>query len=445
MKAKGLIRIALLALVLAMLGVVGWMIRDAVRESRSNLVVFPDGSRLKLLGTGIGNARYTTEKPWHKYARRWLPNRWQGWLPSSLSISSGRDSNGMTIWFTLEDANGAKLTTLPWNWYAAVGDDGFCYPMGGGSGSSSSGGTTVFHVTLDAFPRRQPEFELRFLDSKAQVMASLRLRNPATGPFTEWTPERLPLTRTNGPIVVTLESLTERSNRFSPYSIWIAPKWKIESTDPHWRNAKPAYHTWEDVTGNRGARLSYDERAWKLQLPFRRSNPTNFLADEKFELTDLKVPEAGTFQKLEREFERLGVTFQVRCLAGAGRLFFTNGGDYAMLPSLPAGGISSGTYSYDNVTTEYWTSPKPFFLIECSPPDPLDDLRFRLVGSDQKEIPMTSNGWHGTKGGGRRYQQTFDVTNDISSMSLEVIVSRTRLVEFVIDPAEVRRPNSTNQ
>lgn len=445
MKVGGIIRVGIPLVVVIGIVALAVGIWRASRRENSGTIVFPDGSRLTVLAALRGGEKFTTERPWQKQARRWLPQKWVRWLPDAFTSSGSGDTNSLIVWFNIVDATGANTSSLPWQWFAAVGDDGFCYPMSGGSGSSSSGKTVVHQIWLRAFPRRQAEFDLRFLDANALTLGTIRLRNPVRGPFPDWTPERLPITRTNGPIVVMLESLTERSNSFSPYSTWIAPKWKLVSADTGWQTAKPGYLEYEDATGNSGGHLSFAERAWKLTLPFRKTGSASYSDEEKFLLPDLAVPEPGTLQLLQTNFQRLGVTFTIQAVAGPGRLAITNGTDFCML--IPPSGQGDGMSSYSDNTNEVamFTSRSSFFLIETSQPDPLDDIRFRLVGSDQKEIPMKSDGRYGKAGGGWRCQQKFDVTNEVSSISLEVIVSRARPVEFVIDPAEVRRIGATNR
>ncbi len=436
----------LIAVATALLVAMGWFATltfNTVRASRPQTALLADGSRLTLLGATAGDQPFTTEKPWQKSVRRVLPRQWQGWLPDVIAAPGSGSSNALIVWFTLLDAKGANVSSPPWTRLAPIGEDGFHWPASGGSGTRGAGRTTVHTAWLDAFPRRQAEFDVQLLDNNGLLVGSIRVANPFRGPFPQWTPERLPITRTNGPLTVTLESLTEHTNPSPPYSGWISPQWKMETTDPLWRGARPSYQQWSDATGNHGGRLSYEEGAWKLELPFRRPNPANYLESEKFALPGLSVPAPGTFQVLTNEFDRSGVKFKVRCLVGAGTLAITNGTNFGTLARPPGSGW--GTTSDGRDTIETWASLKPFFLIETSQPDSLDELRFNLIGSDGRNLPLESNGWFGSARGGRRYQQKFDATNGVSSITLEGIVSRARLFEFIINPAEVRRASAAVQ
>jgi hypothetical protein len=413
---------------------------QAYRSIPTQSFLLPDGSRFTLLGVTMANEKFSTDKPWHKPLRRWLPARWLNWLPASSTSSSGISStNAATIWFTLTDSAGADVNVFPWHWYGAVGDDGFEHSLGGGSGASSAGGRMIRHLDLEAFPRRQKDFDFRLLDQNRRVIGSIRLHNPARGPFPEWSPAAMPVTQTNGPVVVTLESITERTNR---YGVWLAPKWKLVATDSQWRQARPVHQVFEDATGNRGGRLSFQETAWKLTMPFRRVGWTNYSEDERIRLVGLSVPEPGTMQLLQTNFTRLGVNISVQALVGAGTLSITNGTNYGMPPLSPRTGVSS---THDGVThIQSYSSLKPFFLIEASQPAALDELQFRVIGADGNALPLENSGWYGSPGGGRRYMQKFDVTNDVRQVNLEVIVSRAKLFEFIVNPAEVQRLSNTN-
>lgn len=298
---------------------------------------------------------------------------------------------------------------------------------------------TVHDLILTAFPRRQKTFELQFFGAHMRRLGSIRVANPIKGPFPDWKPEALPITRTNGPLVVTLQSLSEHSNRFEPYNPWISAKWNLQSSEPLWQGAKPTSEEWFDATGNRGGMLSYDEHAWKLQLPFRRPDSGNYLPEEKFRMNQVNIPLPGTVQVLTNQFERLGVGFTIRCLAGVGTLVISNRTNFRMTSSTASAGASWSTSSNGRLTTESFSTPKPFFLVETTNASDLDQLRFRVLDQTGKDLSAAPNNYSGSAGKST-YQVTFDATNIDGAISLETIVSRARLLEFIIDPAEIRRP-----
>lgn len=435
MKIRVWLRVLALAVLLGVLVVGGFLGVRILARPNSRVLMLPGEIRFELIGVSKSGEEFTSEQAWQRVLRRILPGALSAKLPQAFtSRSSDGNTNTIRLWFTLTDAMAANVTTGPWQWYVAVDADGFSYPLNGGSGSSTSGGKTYHHLDLAAFPRRQKDFELRLLDGARQQVAALRLANPAPGPHPNWAAEALPITQTNGPLAVTLERLQEKGQ---DYSFWLNAKWKIAHAEPEWRNAKPAYPMYEDATGNRGGRLSFAEPAWKITMPFHRVGWSNFTATEKFRLTGLPVPEAGEMQLLQTNFSCAGVGISVQALVGEGTLCITNGTNYAMTSSLPRSGW--GRSSDGTTTVESISGMLPFFLIKTDSLPDADEVRFRVVGGDGKEIPVQDNGWSGTGDGGRRYQKLFDVTNAVDSVSLEVIVSRPRIFEFMVNPAAVQR------
>jgi hypothetical protein len=338
------------------------------------------------------------------------------------------------VFFTLVDTNGVNVPNLSWQWFRATSDDGSLYYVSSGGGVAAAGGTMAHIIWVRELPRRQKDFTLQFLDGYLQALGSVRVPNPIHGPFAQWTPERLPITHTNGPLVVTLESLAESPIMFPPNALRVSPTWKLETSDPLWRGAEPTWEQWSDATGNHGrAPFSYSERAWKLELAFRRSSSTNYRDSEKFVLPAPKPPAPGTLQMLSNQVTRLGVKFGVVWLAGAGAVYVTRGTNFSA-SLVPSGGTASG----GKTTVETWNSPKPFFMVQVSGTDSSDDeIRFRVLGSRGEELPSDRHRYNWS---GAEWQRVvFDATNGRSTVTLEGIVARARVFEFIIDPAEVKR------
>ncbi|NOS70834.1 MAG: hypothetical protein HOP33_12995 [Verrucomicrobia bacterium] len=434
MKLRKLIWISTLLVLMVSFGI--------LVKTKPQICILPDGSRFELQGTTRSHEEISTDGPFQKQLRRVLPTSWQHLMPSvATSKTLYGNSNTIALWFTLTDATGNNISGYPWSSYVTVDDDGFIYSLASGSGTLGFGAKTYHHLDLEAFPRRQKDFEVRLLDGKRLPIAKFRVKNPMRGPFPEWKTESLPVSHTNGPLAVTLERLDESSNQDGT---WVSPNWKVTAFDPNWSKAEPSYHIYEDATGNLGGRLSFREPVWKLIMPFHRHGWKNFSDDEKFVLADLAVPSNGGLQMLQTNFVRQGVKFTVQTLAGVGSLLVTNGTNYAMTSNQPRLGQASTRQG--NTHIETWSSTKPFFLIQTSEPGPLVELRFRIVGSDGKELKQEDSGWQGLPGGGgRQYQQKFDVTDALSNLTLEVTVSRARVFEFFVNPKDVRHIDSTNK
>jgi len=233
----------------------------------SGVVHLPDGSTLKLIGVTVGLAPHTTEKSWHRFAKKILPARLQRWLPVPSTGTCAGSSNSITVYF--EHAGPAVLgvTPYPWHKIAAADDQGFRFPSESGGCNSGGLGKVFRRIVVRAYPRRQRDFDLLLLGPKDEIVVRVRILNPNHGPFPEWIPERLPITRTNGPIVVTLEGLREEISSGDVRRIH--PHWRLQSSDPRWQRAGPVdFPRFVDATGNEGRFLSPKERCWKMKISF---------------------------------------------------------------------------------------------------------------------------------------------------------------------------------
>ena len=506
---------------LLLAGLVAYLAYFGVQDTSGRSVVFPNGSRLTVLGASLNGRPFTTDKPWQSALRRWLPAKWRGWLPELYSVAQGdrnvpetMGSNSLAVWFTYVDARGSNMspwisslgagvpspTPGSWMFIAAEAADGFRFGPLEHSDESlvAAGGRNLWvnRLWLEHFPRRQREFELEFFDGDKHPMGSVSVPNAANGPFPEWTPERLPIVRTNEPLVVTLQSLEEsgKASRRTPFDFgrgsdqtrWaesptmgIVVQFRLQTTDPDWEQAYiPGSRVqWSDATGNADAPLDNGEKAWKLYVEFRRSNPTHYAEAERLVLSGLTIPEPGTVQVLTNEFERLGRKFKLSFLAAAGTLAITN----ASSKAAPGGGAlrnstarSIGTvlkyglrggnvaYSGPNPNprtpgfvagtgVHMLTMTRPFFLLEASPLGPLEAVRFHVFASDGEELlpqGLPETVVYGSQRFSARstnapendiYVIEFAKTNITGTISLEIALDRARTFEFFIDPKEVKR------
>lgn len=431
------VRIVLILAAVAGAALVLWL----AASSSPRVAQLPDGTTLKVLGTSVGSAQFTTEKPWHRVAKRILPAGLQSLLPNPVNGSCSSSSNSVTIFFEHSTISGALPALNAWNRVAAVDDAGFRFPLEGGLCSFGSGtARQVQGIILLAYPRRQRDFVVQFLGPNDELLASLRFLNPVRGPFPEWTPEPLPLTRTNGPMAVTLESLTERSSQAGHR--WVEPKWHLEAVDTRWQHSRPRISTFLDPTGNEGSFLSPGEHAWKLKTTVYRERREDFRDTERLVLSGLPLPDPGGFRAMDLTTNVLGVTFLVYCLAGPGRLVISNRTARTMLP--PQSGNTSGMSSGSDGTNtwESWASDRPFLLFEASGLQPNDNLNLRLTSEDGRELQIDeSSGYHGRANqlGTRIYQRKFTPLERSKRVSLEITVNRGLDFEFLINPAEIRR------
>lgn len=417
---------------LLVIGGIGVLMSFRLGEAETRVVSFPDGSVAKVLGAVRSGSSFSSDRPWQSVLRRTLPARWQGVLPplSTLTCGSG-NTNHLVVFFELTAA-------APWSWLVAVDEAGFRYPISGGSCSSTSGARTIHGVTLFGFPRRQKTFWLEFLDQEQKLIARARVPNPLPVPPAEsaWQPQSLPTTQTNGELVLTLASIRERTNRWGSF---LNPEWQTQSLDPRWQNARMGYLRVFDPVGNEGGFLSRGERVWQLDVTFHRGEWESFDATERMVVTNLAVPNAGEMIQLDRVQDCAGAQVTVEGLYGRGTLYITNGLQRTMTVDA---GTRWGTTSSGNTVVESFGGEQPFFVVEAAGLGDRDEFRFRLTDEQGREVKLGNRGGYQYRNRARTrvYQLSLEATNEVRSLSLEVVVSRAKEFVFYISPQDIQPP-----
>src|SRR5580692_6253225 len=82
----------LAAFALVVVGVAAIVVIAIVRSSSvhgSRVVILPDGTRIEALGCVTGTNSFTSEKPWERIARKFLPAKYQDWIPQPVVSRGG--------------------------------------------------------------------------------------------------------------------------------------------------------------------------------------------------------------------------------------------------------------------------------------------------------------------------------------------------------------------
>ncbi|HTA30661.1 MAG TPA: hypothetical protein VK731_09245, partial [Candidatus Cybelea sp.] len=295
--------ILVVLLVCLVIGFAVVLARRIEADQRARFATLPDGRKLEFLGVAADGAQFTTDTGWKHIVRRFLPARFQNWLP----VFTGRsDSNAVTVFLRRTIPSGAAGGSKPWDRFVAEDFQGFQYP-GNGTSSQSYGanGGTFYGLTLPGFPRRQQQFLFRLLDKNGTALASFRVPNSLCGPFPDWRSLPLPQTLTNGPVALTLESVEKTTNRSQ--RLFLNPQFRLRAIHPAWMNARAEFQAPVDATGNEGHLVSPREPAWKLLARVNRDRSQDYSASEQWVLTNLPLPASGQFLPLDKSGECAGV------------------------------------------------------------------------------------------------------------------------------------------
>jgi len=155
---------------------------------------------------------------------------------------------------------------------------------------------------------------MRVFDRNAQQVAEFDVPFPDTSSTPEWTPDPLPVTKTDTDVRVTFSAVDMQEQPplklafplDHPRRGWrITPVFSVERNGvsaPEWKSDTT---TLTDALGNTGyswdCRLSPHERAWKLEMQLSRDDPAAFGPDEIWESPLIPLPAVDSSQSVHSE------------------------------------------------------------------------------------------------------------------------------------------------
>ena len=432
----------LLGIAVAISLAVALLLASGARPVRTATTV--GGMNVELLQVLPAGKQFTTEKPWHSWAKRILPVRYQKWIPNSSSGSCSSGTNSITVYLLVGKTNGAAGIKLPWESYRAESLDGEAFASEGGScsfGGGMRGAPQINGLSLRAFPRRDPAFILRFTKYDGTILGALRVPNPLKRSFSDWTPLPLPQASTNGDVVLSLKEISLKGYEVRRF---LSPEFALVSDNPLWSGTKVTYTTYRDATGNEGFPLSRKEPAWRVVATVHRTETKRMQDGEKLILTNLVAPGAGTFILQSEEAVLAGVRMRTSVLAGPGMLYRTNSSNWAAAPFTQNEGVSystSGSMSSGNTQVRHWGYGRPFLLIEIDGATLPDGTQLFCHAYDTEGRPLgpeRTGGYDTDKNGWQTRAIAFENWTNGALSRLEILVSRPKIFEFLIDPATVK-------
>ncbi len=436
-------RVLILVGLVAFLGLAGVLVFLSATKAPRNTTVI-GGVTVSVIDVLPAGKTFTTVKKWHPWVRKVLPARFQKWIPFSSSGSCSSGSNSVTVYLELASPSAPWMGQLPWENYRAESLDGEVFAGEGGScsfGGGMAGAPRIHGLALRAFPRRDKEFILRFTKYDGTQLGSIRVPNPVKGPFPNWKPLPMPQVITNGDVTLTLRSLTMRGPTNRPY---ISPDYMLDSGNPNWNGIRVTYTTYLDATGNEGFPLSKREPAWRIRAIVHRSEARRMLDEEKLVLANLAAPADGTFAFLSTNTVLAGVGLRTAVISGRGTLYRTNSTGWAAEPftqNEAPGYSTSGSSSYGNTEVHHWGFGRPFLLLETDSATMPDgtQLFYHAFDADGRELgPEQSNGYSTDKNGWQTRAVSFEKWTNGTLSRLEILVSRPKIFEFLVNPADTK-------
>ncbi len=416
--------------------VVAYVVIRKERERSARWVKMTDGTTLEIRAVHFGTNLVALETPLTQLARRFLPQKWATrWLPQPIT-SLGGGTNDLSIAFTRRDSAGKKLRDF-WDKIETIDSQSVVY-IDNQSNSSIDAGNELLEFSITTFPRRDERFLVRMYDRKDTLQAQFMVKNPLfPREFPVWKAEPLPQTKTNADVKVTLKGLKAHKEDDGFYC---NPDIKIEADDPSWRSRKRMYHSFVDATGNRGAFLSTNETAWRMDVALYRPDEAKFPTNLVWSLPLVSVPAALTFTNLQASNLIGGVSIQVPVICGAGTLTISNFTNFSVLG--PVSRKNGWSYSEGGRSgrIDRHSSDRPYALVEAASSGGDVDLVLRFVDAQGKVLKSNRGGAFGANDPKRglvwRHAVELLETN-VEAAALEIKVNRALNFQFMIDPREI--------
>lgn len=306
------------------------------------IVTLASGSTVTFARVDYGKKRvFEPDGSWsHKLA--FLPDSLLKRLKMYPGLGIPVESNHMVIWFYVTPQRSTDLFNSSANPFSLVDENGvesfspsfWPYSFSPATGSTGKSG---IGVDVGTFPRRSKDFRMRFYSKDAARKLTLRgemkIPNPAYGKYPEWTPEPLPVTKTNGGVAITLTQLSTGMSMFSSEPAatneesWGRACFTFAQDGKPCRDWAVDFIEFSDATGNHaqptawndeGPKSSQDvfnfraplwpaESAWNLNVAFKRKPSAKFAPGELWSITNIALPALNATNVLNLETNLNGV------------------------------------------------------------------------------------------------------------------------------------------
>jgi len=424
----------------------------AIREYRSKTFHFPDGSQVRVLGVTQGTNSLVYDPLLYRLARKFLPNNLKANIPPPVDVSDPHSDT------TDEDT----LTVLLYD--PTSKSEGSRYPIDQegnyffeSSNSGGNHGNDFRTFNLHNFPRRQKSFPVALVQGNQTNI--INVPNPYNGNFPVWNSEPLPITRSNGPVSLTLTDLT--FNQSSPGEVGeLSPTFSTATDDPKWKNAQRTGMSIQDPTGNSAyTALSYLEPVWRIRQWVIRTEFADFLPEEIQHARQLTVPQPGCAVPLNLVIRTNNTLIHIWGLAGSGTLQMTNGifpgstqqihkprRTYITFTTSDSSGQLFGC-KQSRIGTKHietWTFARPAIIYESIGLAASDNCLFFAQGEDSEpaalELPRAE------MSSGYRHKVCYQPLpyEPGAVIDLQFILSRGLQFDFYVTPKRPQVPHATD-
>ena len=402
----------------------------ASKPQRLPSITLKDGQVLELLGTTFGHNHKLKNPRVREIVHALAPNPLKKMLGPNFTASFSFGAEGLALWIMCFDPI-TRQYSAP-NFKLIAIDEHGCEFESSGSGGTGDGyyGATIYNFS--AFPRRQKTFLCRVIkdnNGSPEMIGELQVENPVPACETVWAPETVPVTKTNGPVAVRLNSYEPGAgpNLTILENGKLTPKWEM-------RDAQ-----YEDSTGNRGQSLCRREAAWKYRGNLFQNHYGTFSSNEIWTLPKVTLPAPGTLAALTLTNAVSDAAVKVVYMGGPGSYVISNDVCTSAIPwstGMSHSVSSSGMGGPGNRTKLHRIAlDKPFLVVEHPHLGSEREMMLRVRKGDE----VVATGRFSAGLNSRWFYELSSIIPDRSwetnsAIEVDVILQRGRSVEFLVAP-----------
>lgn len=277
-------------------GLISFFARPAWKPVQQTLA---DGSTLRVEALTFGTNHIFRSHPARETLRRWLPRRLQGFLGHSAFTGQVQTApNSIVLWTTRFDPK-SRMYIYPAYERSRLRDAHGCAFESSSLSASSLGGHALIGIVFEAFPRGDESFIYEITDSSDKIVGGIRIPNIHPAKRKPWIPGTVPITKTNGGLIVQLRRVHFSKATLTPSSF--RPEiWFVRPLDSETWERGPAWIC--DSVGNRSFKtLCTHESAWKIEANFFRNERAEFRPEETWLLKDVAIPRPGETISIQKK------------------------------------------------------------------------------------------------------------------------------------------------
>ncbi len=291
-------------------------------------------------------------------------------------------------------------------------------------------------------------FKLKVYNTSDEVVAEFDLPNPVTTPIPEWTPESLPVTKSDGDLSITLKKLTIREHRYNSgeqeqVSWNLIPEISYEQggqSTTHWYASLSLFDALGNPNLSWSGNISKHESAWKVRATCYRNQSAPFAPNEIIESDWIDVPAKDQSAALGINVKNAAHSYELIRALGPGEVTVTET-------------VGSGTGNYSS--NGHLDDNKYY------------ELSFKSLGGTAASMTVKSE-WPSVMLRGLKWEENQNITHevfdeasnavkhspgnqfsnyyliffkpapDLKRVKLKTRIQQARVVEFLVSPKDIQ-------